>query len=463
MRNSILLAMALTLSALGSLSAQDQVIVRPREIDSILVNPGIGFNTSQHVDTRPGPDGRYPYHDPQLSFDEYPQTTLAYLRFEWAVFEPEEGRYNWYIIDDAIKLAVERGQLLAFRVVPYNSGEHDDIPGWLRAKIGPSGQLPHEYWRVTHSEPEYIAAITRLAAALGRRYDGHPEIEFVDAGIVGFWGEGAGSELLPQATRERLVDAYLDAFHKTPVVMLLTDERTNRYAISRGNPGWRVDCLGDLGFWAKDQNGWTHMFDYYPQSIIKFGVKDAWKTAPVVLEICGVFRTWDRQQGYDSLQVAYNLEQSLKWHVSTFNAKSGAVPLKWRGMVDEWLKKMGYRFVLRKFNYPREVRPQGRLAFTSWWENKGVAPCYRPWPLALRLKGPQRTEVLLTDADIRQWMPGDNLFDSAVFIPADLPAGEYRLQLGIVDPRTRRPRVKLAIEGRDCEGWYDLGAVTVKK
>ncbi len=37
--------------------------------------------------------------------------------------------------------------------------------------------------------------------------------------------------------------------------------------------GWRQDCLGDLGFWADEQNGWTHMYDYYPQTIANYNMQ----------------------------------------------------------------------------------------------------------------------------------------------------------------------------------------------
>ena len=181
----------------------------------------------------------------------------------------------------------------------------------------------------------------------------------------------------------------------------------------------------------------------------------------MVFEICGVFNTWKNREHYDSTQVAYILNQALKWHISTFNAKSGEVPPEWRPMVDEWLKKMGYRLALRKFTYPGQVHPQGKLTFTSWWENQGVAPCYRNYPVALRLVGDKRTELFITDSDIRQWLPGDALFDSAVFIPLDMPEGEYDFQLAIVDPHTRKPLVKLAIAGRNAEGWYPMGKIQV--
>ncbi len=293
-----------------------------------------------------------------------------------------------------------------------------------------------------------------MVRALGQRYDGSPDLESVDLSIVGAWGEGAGSEMLTEPTREALVNAYLEAFPRTPLVMLLTDAKTNGYGISKRNVGWRVDCLGDMGGFSPT---WSHMLDYYPEGIIQFGMRDAWRKGPVSLEVCWVMQTW-KDKGWD---VDYIIDQSLKWHISSFNGKSSPVPEEWKPNVERWLKKMGYRFVLRKFTYPAEVAPLGKIAFTSWWENKGVAPIYHQFPLALRLKGGSASHILLTAADIRQWLPGDNLYDGAVFVPAGLAPGEYDLQLGLVDPQTREPKVKLAIAGIQPDGWYTMGKIRV--
>jgi hypothetical protein len=131
--------------------------------------------------------------------------------------------------------------------------------------------------------------------------------------------------------------------------------------------------------------------------------------------------------------------------------------------VNRWLKKMGYSFVLRKFTYPSRVRVGGPLEFTSWWDNKGVAPCYRAFPLALRLRNSSHSEIILTEADIRTWLPGDSLFDSSVTLPASIPAGVYSLDLGILDSATKSPKIKLAIEGRREDGWDPLGSIQVEQ
>jgi hypothetical protein len=69
--------------------------------------------------------------------------------------------------------------------------------------------------------------------------------------------------------------------------------------------------------------------------------------------------------------------------------------------------------------------------------------------------------VLPTDANIREWLPGDIVYDHSVFIPVDLPAGSYEIQVAVVDRLRYEPRVKLAIEGRGDDGWYPLGTIDV--
>jgi hypothetical protein len=248
-----------------------------------------------------------------------------------------------------------------------------------------------------------------------------------------------------------------------PIAATWPDGTDNGHGPEIRHLGWRIDCLGDLGFWKDRVRDWSHMRDVYPEQIVQSGMAEAWRRAPVAMEICGTFLSWRDKQGYGEKEVRYIFDQALKWHVSSFNAKSSPVPSEWRPLVDEWLKRMGYRFVLRRFTYPARVRPHGVLPFTNWWENKGVAPCYRDFRVALRLVGPQRQQVLVTGADIRSWLPGDVLHDDRVFLPADLPEGDYQLQIGLVDPDTRAPRVRLAIEGRDAEGWYPLGPISVQR
>ena len=453
--------------------SQRNLVIRPVEIDDVLINPGIGFMTFQRFNGDDLNEGagwtegypiEYKPFDGNLENKDHPMTSIAYFRVYWRYLEEEQGKYNWPMIDFALKIARERKQTLLLRIAPYGGGEND-VPDWYRKMVGDAEPIRPK-WRVDPEDPQYAQYFGRFITELGKRYDGHPDLEAVDLSIVGFWGEGDGSALLTQKTREALVNSYTDNFKTTPLIMLLTDEKTNKYGLSRANVGWRVDCIGDLGFWGTE---WTHMHDYYPQGIINFGMKDAWKTAPVSLEVCGTLLSWYGEkgtckycQGYTVEDVKDIINETLKWHISSFNAKSSGVPPEWKHLIDDWLKKMGYRYVLRSFSFPETVAPNQKLLFKSWWDNKGVAPCYKNFLLAVRIKNKNRTEIFITDADITTWLPGDNVYDDAVFIPPDMPSGEYDLQIGIVDPTSHEPKVNLAIEGRDSEGWYQIGRIKIK-
>ena len=79
----------LLLLALGPLFAQDPVIVRPKEIDDVLTNPGMGFMTFQRFNgdelnqglkwTEGFPIVYQPFKG-SLGNKDHPDTSIAYFR-----------------------------------------------------------------------------------------------------------------------------------------------------------------------------------------------------------------------------------------------------------------------------------------------------------------------------------------------------------------------------------------------
>jgi hypothetical protein len=483
-QNFILIIICLIAVTTADLTGQRTIRVTPAEIDDILINPGMGFNTFQMfngdnlavwIDVLNEVDlseyGKNESHEN----NDHPIGSVAYFRILWRAIEPEPGKYRWDIIDGLLDIAHERNQTLMLRIAPYSARKEHDVPDWYREMVGPKRDFRDGdrvlKWVVDPEDPRYARYYGNMIRALGARYDGHPGLENMDVSIVGYAGENNGTSVLTDKTMMALLDPYIESFKKTPLVVLIHGKKANEYITSRATVGWRQDCLGDLGFWDQDP-AWNHMYDYYPQTIIDYDMQDAWKKAPVTFEICGIFdtwamtegfNTWDLNKPYTDEQVQYIIDQSLKWHTYSFNAKSSPVPDKWKPMVDDWMRRMGYRFVLRNFKYPESVRANGKLSFESWWENQGVTPIYKDYELALRLKNSRSSVVLVTDANIREWLPGDSVFNDGVFIPFGFSPGNYELQVSIVDRQHRQPQVKLAIEGRDEEGWYTLGNIQVTK
>jgi hypothetical protein len=447
-------------------ASRETIVVRPKAIDDVLVNPGKGITTFQRFNDEPLNTGlKWSEEGPTAPLQDqpgidFPRTSISYCRWFWSTIEPQSGAVRWEILDSALEEARKHGQTLAIRLMPYD--EKHPLPEWYRTsgarRANKSGDADEEVWQPAFSDPLYLKYWGRLVAATGARYDGHPYLDTVDISSVGYWGEGWSPYMPDFEVQKALIDIYFDAFHKTPLLMNFDQEPALAYGTARG-AGWRLDCLGDMRTSSDNPYFPPEMLDVYPQQVVRAGIHEVWKRSPVSLETCWVPGYW-KEQGWD---VDYILDQALRWHVTSVNVKSSAIPKEWKQQFDNFQKKMGYRFVLRRFEYPRAARRGQMMAIQSWWLNAGVAPVYRDYQLAVRLRSDRATAVTRTDARVRDWLPGDAVWNGNVYVPDDLPPANYQVAVGILDPRLEKPAIQLAIEGRDPEGWYPVGQVEVKE
>jgi len=198
------------------------------------------------------------------------------------------------------------------------------------------------------------------------------------------------------------------------------------------------------------------MLDLYPQQVVRTGVEEVWRHSPVSLETCGTPLSW-KQWGYTDKQLQYIFDQALRWHASSINIKSTAIPPEWKPAFREFEKKVGYRFTLRRLEYPASAHAGAMLPVSMWWLNAGVAPVYGEYWLAMRIA----EAVVRVPVDLRKWLPGDAVFDGSLYLPENLKPGRQQLQIAILSPRTGQPAIRLAIEGRRPDGWYDVGAIDI--
>ncbi len=443
------------------------VKVLPQEIDDVVVVPGAGIQTFQRYrNQEPYPGLRWSEAGPvervadAARKPDFPESSVAYIRWFWHQLEPEPGKYRWEIIDLALDEARKHGQTLDIRLAPYDP--HDPLPEWFRASGARRANKPTDsdgkIWSPDSADPLYVKHWSALVRAAGARYDGHPYLNCVDISTVGYWGEGWGPYLPDWETQKKLIDVYFESFRRTPLLMNFDALPALKYGVEQG-AGWRLDCWGDLdGQVAKN---FSHMYDRYPQQVVRAGIQDAWRRSPVSLEVCGTPGSWKRR-GYTDRQLQYIFDQALRWHASTINIKSTRIPPEWKKAFEEFQKRIGYRLILRKLEYPRVARA-GRMAeMHMWWLNAGVAPPYTDYILAIQLHSAAAAMVIRTSANVKTWLPGDTVYDSTIYIPDDLKAGEYRFRVALLDPRTGTPAVPLAIQGRQSDGWYDLGAIRVE-
>jgi hypothetical protein len=432
--------------------------------DLPLANPGIGLCTyqrfagdAQEADDVWNDDGplAFPCASPPMdSGDGLPRSTVAYFRWYWARIEPQRGCYRWDAIDRALALAASRGQQLHLRMMPHD--HRDLIPAWYRGAVH-RGRRPGAVTDSVipdYADPAFRTPMADLVASLAQRYDGHPGLYAVDIGTLGFWGEWHALPgcLGDEALRRWAVDLYRDAFHRTPLLMLIGGEDALRHALGRGC-GWRADCWGDMRSGA-----WNHMSSCYPWALAAAGAGDAWRRAPVALETCWTLVHW-RRQGWDA---AHILAEAERWHASTLNLKSGVVPEEWRPLMARTLARLGYRFQLRAADCTASAPPGGRAVLRLWWTNAGTAPCYHRVRVVVRLEHAGRTHLTPIPGDPRTWMPGDDQCQELVIaLPADLAPGAWQVAVGLCGDDPACCAIRPANLGVDREGWLPVGTLAI--
>jgi hypothetical protein len=167
--------------------------------------------------------------------------------------------------------------------------------------------------------------------------------------------------------------------------------------------------------------------------------------------------TW-HQRGYD---IGFIIPQGLKFHGSVLMPKSTALPEEWTELLRKFCNDLGYRFVLRQFIMNGRVRRGASFEYTCWVENVGVAPIYRRYPFVLRLTQGRQSHLYTSPANILGWLPGDEWLRETVEVPESFSPGTVTLHAGLIDPKTRKPKVRFAVEESDEEGWVPLGAIEV--
>jgi len=469
--------LALAFHGVRTVSAEEWTTVKPKEIDAILPNPHMGWETFHRTADR------------DQNLPEWITSTVQYARWGWGRLEPRPGEIDYEFLDQQLAESRRAGQRLAFRVMccsttpkrPYH-------PDWLKA-IG--GRVITTRYGDTEGlevpdldDPVVLRAHLDFIRRLGARYDGHPDLDHVDLGSVGWWGEWHMSRSDPAKmptpeNQKAIIDAYLASFKKTPLLMLIDGPEMLRYATERGT-GWRADCLGDMGGFSAN---WCHMRNAYPQTLTKANALDVWKRAPVAWETCWDIRKWV-DEGW-SLRYIFNYALAL--HASYINNKSAPLPPgdEVKAEVERFLRRLGYRLVLRSLSHPREIGRGQQLPITMEWQNVGSAPCYRAYPVAYRLRHKTgKSFVIVSDnVTVNQFLPGSvDVFTPAFLaqppelppgevmnvkdtltVPATVPLGEYELAIGVVESASRPvPVLRLAIEGTTADGWYPLSRISIR-
>ena len=360
------------------------IVREPSDHGKALINPGmgyVGYYYSHYLDIY---GARL---EPSDALESFPGESTVYLRATWAQLEPEEGKFNWTLLDTPAQRWIDAGKYCSFRVSCHESGLRYATPKWVR-DAGAKGynidvSVKHarsrittkegDTWEPVYDDPVFLEKLENFVRAMAERYDNNPNVAFVDIGSFGTWGEGhtvhASRIDYGLATLKKHIDLHSKYFRHTQLCISDDVDGPNNtsgeypvmdYALSQG-----VTMRDDSIQSAAPPRSWFH-----GDMAQRF-----WPTMPVIMEHAHYHKPRDRGDWGKGEILMKAIEEyhasflSIHWWPYEYLEEN-------RELIDRINRRLGYRLQLRKIEYPERVRIGETFKVTSFWANAGVAPCY---------------------------------------------------------------------------------------
>ena len=411
---------------------------------------------------------------------DFPGLNHIYLRLAWSYLEPEEGKYDWSIIDNVIERWVEQGYSVAFRITCTET-DQDQIfatPEWVR-NSGASGefyQCPYgawENWQPDYGDPVFLEKLENFHKVFASRYDGKPWVEYIDIGSYGDWGEGHTLQTSKKDWSfdilKEHVDIHLRSYKNS--LLMINDDYISCRAQEDGSKEKLLEYFLENGLavrddsicvkWHSDKFGLSTLRN--PEIYDRF-----WRSRPVDLEL----------QHHPHIKKTGTWKKG--WPLIAAVDESHATFVGFHGYAREWLdenfelayelvNRMGYWYLLREIEIPENIERGSESVLKIQWLNRGVAPAYYKYNLYLKLEkenGKSTYTQQLIESDNRKWIPCKiNEESYCVKIPVDLAAGCYKLQIALVEEKENVKRnIELGLKNtiRGSDNFYNIGDVEIK-
>lgn len=481
-----LLALAVLLSLLSGTSRGEDIAwheVHPKDTGAVLDNPGMGW-VLHYYDNVPSNYGSR--LEPADTMDEFPGLRVIYLRIPWSYLEPEEGRFCWSVLDTPAQRWIDRGKQIALRISCCESWMRYATPQWVEEagaegynfRVGEGVVEDGPFWEPDYNDPVFLEKLDHFLAALAERYDGNPEVAFIDVGSFGVWGEGHtfhSSRIQYSAeTVIRHIDLYRKHFQQT--LLAANDD----YAMTEDGE-LAIDHAVEEGLTLRDDSILVQPRPnsyYHAEMAQRF-----WPRLPVILESehYGPSKqrgAWEDGSLYLRAMAEYHASYaSIHWWPREFLEAN-------RELIDRMNHRLGYRLQPVTIRWGKQVSQGEAVPVEMAWRNAGVAPCYLGGHPALTLKDAKGgiTAVLVaSEANVRDLAvaevplegptseePVDHNFPEApattwrydACLPFQLSPGEYEVFLS-VGTVTGTPTIALPLDGDDGHRRYRIGAIEI--
>lgn len=455
---------------------------------TVLKNPHKGFYCHYIDNGFTRPTYRNGIKDDKEIYD-FPGMNHLYIRFDWSDVEKEKGVYDWSCIDDIMNKW--KGMKFSFRLCTYETGFYNSenaVPKWLteidetgktfRSYFNSEGRwlgdsqgdavieadentVIKDYFEPYYDNRIYLEALDKFMAEFAGRYDADDRVEYIDVGTFGRWGEGH-SQTTPYSldVLKTHVDLHLKHFNRTQILVnddfvrhlkdVNTDEalELENYCLFHGI-GIRDDGICVERFCPKFRYSTLEQ----PDMLKRYS-----ETAPVDIELEHYSQIRD-----EFMRGALPYMESLKESHATYSGFHGFVRPwleKYRPMTEYLANRLGYWYFINGAEF-MDAQSGSKSLFRLHVENKGFARAYHKYSLKITARSDADVYVLNAESpDNRKWDGGCSYIENIVLDFNGVPAGEYKLAIGMYDGDTP---VKLAIS-RDLindDGSYSIDNINV--
>ncbi len=222
---------------------QDEEIVEKiiQDNDDVLLNPGKGL---VYYARRLTYDDEHKYNFNWVSQEMLDISNVIYTRYDWSELQKEEGVFDFTLIDEGIEDCIKYNKKFAFGVMcaDVSTEEPYVTPKFVfdrGAKYNLGGNNGKQYipdWK----DETFLKYVNEFIKALGEKYNGNPNVAFIDIRSYGNYGEQhlfgldvldeSGQEMdekeyikqnrvEPEFLKEKYIEPYMQAFPDTHLII----------------------------------------------------------------------------------------------------------------------------------------------------------------------------------------------------------------------------------------------------
>ena len=303
---------------------------------------------------------------------------------------------------------------------------------------------------------------------MGERYDGNPDIAFIDVGTYGLWGE-AHAHMSSRPTEEQHnryvklhIDLHKEYFPNTQLV--ISDDVVGHNLPGKSSPSANMPA-------SVMSPSATTVFSQLREACLA----SRRNGADLLARTAGHSRA--RSYGERAKRGDWDPElllQSVEDYHALHVVHGGYTFLREnRAIIDRINQRMGYRLQLKELSWPDTITRGKSFNVDSIWANAGVAPLYQDAFMTLTIKDAKGGLVaVLSDErlNLRSLSVGPinqaptathrSTFTVGYIAPTTL-AGDYDLYVS-VGRRDGTPVIALPLDGDDGQRRYKVGRITIK-